>query len=80
MLETILSIPAWQHRSYWHMLIEGEYFKPFVKKVLVSNPTYVSKTKSSMFSGKKGFFHVYLLIETKKCFYTRVPNILHNAY
>ena len=77
----ILSVPVWQHRSFWHQLSTGDYFRPFVKKVLVSNPTYINNAKkSSMFRGKKGFLHAFLLIETKRSYYTPVPKNLRNTF
>ena len=59
----ILSLPVWRTRSFWSVITDFKYFKPFVGKAFFYKPFFVNFGKNkNFFRSYMPFPHLFILI------------------
>ena len=77
-LTAVVVVPCWVSKPFFVRLIDQGCFKPFVKSYLLWSPLYVSFSKQTMFSGRKQFLTLAVLIKTKESNAVELPKELMN--
>ena len=62
----IVNIPEWKSSVFWPFIVRGGFFAPFIRAVKYTNAFFIAYNQSSnIFSGKKNFRLISLLIDTR---------------